>query len=498
MLKMFLSVCHLLLLICCISSGFAEEQWFEQTLDHFDHENHRTWSQRYFVSDKYYTPGGPAFLQIGGEGPAGPVWLDQGHWIEIAKEVGAKCFILEHRFYGESHPTNDTSVENLQFLSSEQALADIARFITNKTVTSGLKTWITFGGSYPGSLSLWMKLKYPHLIKGAMSASAPLLAKMDFFEYNEVVNRSLSKFGSPKCVENIAIATKAVDTMLQSDTGRQQLMKLFNLCSPLSADDYEYFQNAVADSIAETVQYNRDNRAFEGATDGNVTISVLCDHMTDQSLGSEIDRYATIPSLFGNAVDRKRVFSRRYRTYGNEMDKCFDASYANFIQSMKTPTFDAGRTWTFQTCTEFGWFQSTDSSKQPFRGFPVGLFTDICIKVFGSSFNPTNIQNSIMETNANYGARDVASQITNAVLFNGGVDPWHAMSYTTPTDSSPYRKIVARFNKANYTNHSPTFHTLFVPSSAHCAIMYPDKPEDPPELRYARAQASKYVKSWLK
>ena len=42
---------------------------------------------------------------IGGEGTASPVWMVTGSWIEYAKEHGALCFQLEHRFYGKSHPT---------------------------------------------------------------------------------------------------------------------------------------------------------------------------------------------------------------------------------------------------------------------------------------------------------------------------------------------------------------------------------------------------------
>lgn len=36
---------------------------------------------------------------------------------------------MEHRFYGKSKPTEDLRVDNLKYLTSEQALADLAVFI---------------------------------------------------------------------------------------------------------------------------------------------------------------------------------------------------------------------------------------------------------------------------------------------------------------------------------------------------------------------------------
>ena len=61
--------------------------------------------QRYFVSDAHYKPGGPVFLMIGGEGTANPIWMIAGAWIKYAAKYGALCVMLEHRFYGKSHPT---------------------------------------------------------------------------------------------------------------------------------------------------------------------------------------------------------------------------------------------------------------------------------------------------------------------------------------------------------------------------------------------------------
>ena len=66
----------------------------------------------------FYKEGGPVFIQIGGGGRASPSFLYTGAWLEWANKHNAALFILEHRFYGESHPTPDFSTENLQWLSS--------------------------------------------------------------------------------------------------------------------------------------------------------------------------------------------------------------------------------------------------------------------------------------------------------------------------------------------------------------------------------------------
>jgi predicted alpha/beta superfamily hydrolase len=70
----------------------------------------------------------------------------------------------------------------MAFLSSEQALADLVSFVEQMKVAWNLtdNKWITFGGSYPGSLSAWARLKYPHVFHGAVSASAPVLAQLNF------------------------------------------------------------------------------------------------------------------------------------------------------------------------------------------------------------------------------------------------------------------------------------------------------------------------------
>lgn len=67
--------------------GDSSELWIEQKLDNFEPRDERTWYQRYFVQESFGKQNGPVFLQIGGEGPASAVWMNNGHWIEMAKKI---------------------------------------------------------------------------------------------------------------------------------------------------------------------------------------------------------------------------------------------------------------------------------------------------------------------------------------------------------------------------------------------------------------------------
>ena len=61
------------------------------------------------------------------------------------------------------------SDDSLQYLNSEQALADLAEFrnaMVSKFQLDNKNKWVMFGGSYPGALSAWFRLKYPHLTIG--------------------------------------------------------------------------------------------------------------------------------------------------------------------------------------------------------------------------------------------------------------------------------------------------------------------------------------------
>lgn len=447
----------------------VEENWFVQSLDHFRPTDGRTWKQRYWIRLDYYKPGGPVLLMIGGEGEANVAWMGAGSWTVYAEREGAAMVMLEHRYYGHSRPTQDISVKNLTWLTSRQALADIAAFIQamNKQQNFTGK-WIALGGSYPGSLAAWMRLKYPHLVAGAVSTSGPLRAKIDFYEYLEVVAEALETAASG-CTAALQEALRKVQFLTTHRVGWTLLTAKFSLCTNFdgtSRPDVNQLFESLIDIFQGVVQYNKDNREFEGAEWTNITMDSLCSIMTDPTKGTELERLQQIASL-------SLVMAG---------DKCLDHTYKSQLSELQGTAWNSsaakgGRQWTYQTCTEFGWYQSSDTPSKAWGNIiPVRFFETMCTDIFGPRFNEALLKRAVQDTNTYYGSTDIKA--SNIVFVHGSVDPWHAMGITNTSESG--------------------LEAIYIEGTAHCANMYPEKKDDPPQLKQARKRVGELIAQWVR
>ncbi|RVE64706.1 hypothetical protein OJAV_G00128930 [Oryzias javanicus] len=443
----------------------VKESWLEQPLDHFNRLKVKTFSQKFFVNEAHWQrPDGPVFLFIGGEGPIFNFDLLAGHHVEMAQQHRALLLAVEHRFYGDSINPDGLQTESLADLSSQQALADLAAFhgyISQKFNLTSRNLWVSFGGSYSGALSAWFRGKFPNLVHAAVASSAPVKAELDFSAYNHVVGLSLKNTavgGSEKCWAQVQRAFASVEAELIAGNF-SQLAAEFGCCQiPKNLDDQIELMQNLADVIMGTVQYNEEG--------GLMSISDLCDLMTNVSgEHTEMKAYSRLIKL-----------TQIYRSSTEE--KCLDVSHEKTIQDLMDTSVHssrrAERQWTYQTCTEFGFYQTCEDSTCPFSGLiNLQAQTKLCTAVFGISQH--SLPSRIAFTNSYYGGDEPH---THRVLYiNGGIDPWKELS------------VVQGGEEAR---------SVFIDDTAHCADMSGRRFAKRDSLRKARQEIEKQVSDWLR
>ncbi|XP_049813909.1 putative serine protease K12H4.7 [Schistocerca nitens] len=133
------------------------------------------------------------------------------------------------------------------------------------------------------------------------------------------------------------------------------------------------------------------------------------------------------------------------------------------------------RQWLWQTCTEFGYYQTTDSAKQPFghwRTLP--YYTDMCSFIFGSEYTAERVEEGVRKANLLYGGR--TPNVNNVAFVNGGLEPWHALGVLEDINES-----------------SPA---IVIEYESHCSDLYAPSLLDIPQLTAAHDGIEQLVAQW--
>ncbi|TMW67160.1 hypothetical protein Poli38472_012276 [Pythium oligandrum] len=446
------------------ATASVKEEYFEKAiLDHFAPLSERKyWKQRYFINEEFWAGRDyPVFMYIGGEGPLGARTLTDRMFINyLAQKHRALLVAVEHRFYGKSYPTTDMSLPNLRYLSSEQALADLAHFHAFLTQKYGLldAKWVGFGGSYPGNLAAWVKLKFPTLFAGTVASSAPLLAKTNFYEYMEVVGDALRYFGGGECYDRVEKSIKDLRELMDGGReGRSKIDTLFQPCYPMVNEfDDSVFESSVMGAFQDIVQYNKLH--------GDWTVKDICHHYADTEQ---------------QPIELLASFLNKTRTR-DCLDSKFEGAANATVEVLQNATFDgesSSRQWFYQTCNEFGYFQTTTSTKSPFTALKtlternVGL--EVCKRVFHVDVSP-----DVESTNIDYGS--LQTTVENVTFPSGTIDPWHALAVKNSTQL-----------------HSTTAEAVYIEGTAHCADMYYPNENDTVPIQWAHAKIAANVQHYL-
>ena len=280
--------------------------------------------------------------------------------------------------------------------------------------------------------------------------------------------------GSRKCYEVIEEASHVIHEAVNSDTV-ESLPDSLQPCTKLKNEkDIYAYESEIFGWFQGTVQYNEQSAS-------PATVRSLCEALTHDDM-KPIEALSSMADTF---------FSQQ----------CIPSSWDELVGELQEEAFDgsaSGRQWIYQSCNEFGYFQTTEGDNHPFMALK-GCSLDVagrqmCEDVYkikkyeGPSRGGGASEYGSDET---YGARNIQS--TNITMPNGSCDPWHSLGVVEKDADfyDPSQKIAEGVVP------------VFIDGTAHCRDMYaPDAfvsvgINDTQAVKDAHARIKKNVYSYI-
>ncbi|KYQ89124.1 hypothetical protein DLAC_10364 [Tieghemostelium lacteum] len=424
---------------------------FTQQIDHFGIEINlsnqaKTFQQRYCINKKFVEKNKqpPAvFLIIGGESPLVSEVVNRMPFIQVANETKSLIIALEVRFYGQSQPFKMSSANELNYLTTEQIIEDIANF--QESITRMYKIpdskWIIMGCSYAGTLSAWYRLQYPHLAYAAISSSSPLRAELKFEEFDLKVRGCLG----PQCSKALKVLFTHIQTSLNVNASA---VKSGFQC-PQTLDD-KMFLFMLSEALTYSVQYNAKFHLIEN----------ICPKLIEN-----IQKPPQMLEIFKGYV-KDMFFYHKNSCMDYDL---YEFSNSNHIDQSGT------RSWAWQLCKEYGWF-TTPADNDSFKSQTINecwWTQEVCKKMFGKAMAPR-----VDHINTLYDIKHF--KLMNNILFTGcQADPWDSLSIGSNPANAPYSTIIS------------------IPNESHCANWYAETPSDSKELRDARVYTNSIIRQFV-
>ncbi|GAM40201.1 hypothetical protein TCE0_038r12361 [Talaromyces pinophilus] len=432
--------------------------------DHFHNESRYephssdTFPLRYWFDASHYEEGGPVFLLESGEtsGEDRLPYLQKGLIAQLAQLTNGIAVVLEHRYYGSSIPTEDFSTESLRFLTTEQALADVAYFAQNivypglvdKNLTSNYVPYIAYGGSYAGAMVAFLRATYPDVFFGAIASSAVTEAIVDYWQYWEPIRRNAPQH----CVRTVEKLTGVLDSLTSNTTAIKDLETLFGLEDLSYIDD---FANVLSYPLSSWQGRNwdpaiNDPTFFEFC--GNITVSnsLLYDDTTsNDSIEKATELVAAAgwdESEGGSQLTTQLLNFAGWLNQtivwpcigsGQSADSCFSSHNVSFYE--QDDLTQDWRLWEYQVCTEWGYFQTgsgTPLSKPAMISRSITL--DYLSLPCRYAFNITTLPDVDAHINQRYGGFNLS--YSRLAYIGGKADPWREATPFADDAPGPRRR----------------------------------------------------------
>ncbi|CRK94664.1 CLUMA_CG008164, isoform A [Clunio marinus] len=454
-------------IISAVYCGYVyETKTFTTLLDHFNFVDDRTFSFRYLVNNASVSNDkSPILFYAGNEGDIELFAENTGFIWKIAPKLGALIVFAEHRYYGKSLPFGNESYkdpQHLGYLTSEQALADYADLLKFLNPEEE-RPVIAFGGSYGGMLAAWFRMKYPHLVTGALASSAPVLQFPGVVPC-DIFNRILTSVfkvaldrnpdGTPQsiCIDNIKKSWTVLQNYSSNDEGRKFLNQKFKFCTAMNkTEDWNTFYDYLQDVLGNLAMANYPYPANFLADLPAYPVREFCGQ-----LNKEFPKNEELINAFNEAL-------QIYTNYTQKLT-CLDISsaYASNLGS---------KGWDFQACTEMVMPTCANGTTDMFipKKWDFKEYSDNCMKKF-------KVIPREMAAMTQYGGKrmDTAS---NIIFSNGLLDPWSGGG------------VLRSFNEK--------VDVIIIPEGAHHIDLRADNKLDPASVKESRKFYLEKFKTWI-
>lgn len=427
------------------STTDTPELWFSQLVDHGEGESGAQFKQRYYIdSSNAESAASPVFFYVCGEAACEKEEMIYSLTSQLAKAFKAHIISLEHRYYGKSMLFEKITGSNLRFLKIPQALEDIIRFKKEISRERGLTgKWISFGGSYAGILSAYLRSSYPNEFSAAFSSSAPIHVHFTFPEYDDHVGRVLG----PDCAAKIRKVIDLTISEWNDPTKQPHIKQIMKLDTSRTVQDAAMDTRAVA---AFAVQYGMQKDMC----------SSLVTQTNDDQLLASYSHY--LDELLENLGPELAGYLRGTSIYEDDAQK--------FIHC-------GSRQWSYQVCTEFGMWDAPSSTAANATVPSIinnDYYTASCQGPFGIPANDH------VEQFYN-GMNEKIFHGEGKIFFsNGSEDPWSRAGITA-AEAASNAKLVS----------------VVIDGGSHCSDMGCQVQSDGSPIARARDLFNEKLASWL-
>lgn len=480
--------------VASINGSDYPPSWMTIPADHFNDSDTRTFQNRYWFNATFYREGGPVFWFDSGEQnaqPLVPYFLNEvagpSAVMTLARRFNGIALLVEHRYYGGleegsyPYPINSTTGELLdpsgyKHLNTEQALEDTVYFANHfeaptgvtGSLSPGVTPWVWLGGSYPGIRGAQLRIRNPETFYATWASSPPTEAAVDMWTYYAQAERSMTR----NCSADLTAITRYVDGVLANGTQpevtslKRELLTAIqaspsNLNPTVSAEDVEELDNASVGSLLLTPLNFYQYFGFQRS------VLPFCDVWETQNRTnvSTTDNGGTARSIApASGVALEYGISTAWHAF---LVALVETNYDEIV-SVSPPDPVQGYSWTYQYCSEYGYYQRGNPDNEhtiQSQFVSIDYFQANCNSTFPGLLPP----NPNIEASNKYGGW--LMQPSNTMMTGGQYDPWRALSPASTERGSPGRKTTQVVPACNQPPESNDIFGLIYDGMVHVSDM---------------------------